>query len=114
MMTWKDVFKVHRKIGAVYFEEKKLKSVLFSLDKRRNRHNYKIGNVYYLCFNNDGKSSEVSLILSLLKVGDIFTVYEKVSPDCWKHAGLNACTSIKEGNDPVNRKSIIVTVEPVK
>lgn len=112
MLKWKEVFKVHRKINALYFENKKLKSALFSLDKRRNRHNYTIGNTLYLCFNDSSQSLEVKLILSSLKVGDVFTVYKKASPDYWIDAGPHVCTGIKKGNDAADRKSIIVVAEP--
>lgn len=113
-LKWKEVFKAHRKRNALYFEGKKLKSVLFSLDKRRNRHNYKDGNSFYLCFDGDSPSSKIRLVLSSVKVGDVFTVYEKISPDYWIDAGLHLCAGIKEGNDTAHRKSLIVIVEPIK
>jgi len=113
-MKWKDVFKAHRQIRAVYFEDSKLKSVLFSPDRRRKRHNFKQGDTIYLCFYRSSKSSAVRQILSLLKVGDSFTVYEKTSPDCWVDAGLHECTEIKDGVDRLNRKSLVLTIKPVK
>ncbi|WP_306537394.1 hypothetical protein [Geobacter sp.] len=112
-MKWQEVFKVHRKIGAVYFEENKLKSVLFSPDKRRKRHNFRQGDTIYLCFDHNSKSSEVGQILTLLKVGNSFTVYEKISPDCWLDAGLHECAAIKDGVDESGKKSLVIMINPV-
>mgnify|MGYP006943735153 CR=1 FL=1 len=109
-----EVFKQHRKIGVVYFEHKKLKSVLFSLDKRRRRKSYRDGDTIYLCFDeNSKKYSEVKHIISWLKIGDVFTVYEKVSSDFWTNAGMHVCVDIGEGLDAENRQSFIVKVKSV-
>src|ERR1039457_1410218 len=112
-MSWNEVFKVHRLIRATYFEDFKIKSMLFSLNKRRSRHNYKEGNTLYCCFDNRMNSQEMNLIFSSLAVGDVFIVYEKIAPDSWDNSGLHVCSSIKEGTDASNRKSLVVMVEPV-
>jgi hypothetical protein len=113
-MTWNEVFKVHRIIGAMYFGGGEIKSMLFSLDKRRGRHNFKEGNHLHFCFDKDKqKSSDIANILSKLKADDTFTVYEKTSPDCWEDRGLHVCASIEDGVDASGRKSLIVTAKPV-
>lgn len=113
-MKWQEVFEVHRKIGAVCFEDDKLKSVLFSTDIRRKRQNYRKGDTIYLCFDRDSKSSEIGQITRALKVGDTFTVYEKTSPDCWIDAGQHQCIEIKDGVDVRDRKSLVLAIKPVK
>lgn len=112
-MKWQEVFEVHRKIGAVYFEGDKLKSVLFSTDMRRKRQNYRINDTIYLCFDCDSKSSEIGQITRGLRVGDTFKVYEKTSPDSWIDAGLHRCSAIKDGVDERNRKSLVLVIKPV-
>lgn len=113
-MKWKEVFKVHRKIRVTYFEDNKLKSVLFSKDKRRKRQNFRQGDTIYLCFDRKSKSENIKQLLSLLNVGDSFKVYEKTSPDSWIDAGLHECTEIRDGVDKFDRKSLIVAIKPVE
>ncbi len=110
VMTWRDVFQVHRKIRAAYVEAGKVKSMLFSQDRRRSRTNYRSGDTLYFCFSK--ASPEVLQILSHLKVGDTFTVYEKVAPDSWNDLGCHQCMFIGDGMDSLKRQSFIVAVRP--
>jgi hypothetical protein len=111
-LTWQEVFQVHRKIRAAYFEAGKVKSMLFSQDRRRKRINYKKGDTLCFCFFES--ALEVKQTLSQLHVGDIFKVYEKVAPDTWADIGNHKCVSIGEGKDAANRAALVVEVEPVK
>ncbi|MDA8428111.1 MAG: hypothetical protein M0T70_02540 [Geobacteraceae bacterium] len=111
-MTWNEVFEVHRKIAAVYFGGGKIKSMLFSQDKRRNRHHYKVGSTLYFCFDSSKNSSEIRLVKTVLEAGDVFRVFEKIAPDVYEDAGLHICKSIGDGVDDLKRPSLVVTVEP--
>lgn len=112
-MNWSQVFRVHRRIGAVYFSGGALKSVLFSVDRRRSRLNFRQGDRLCLCFDEGGSTSEIRQLKSTLKVGDRFVVYEKLAPDAWRDAGVHQCVGMGRGIDANGRDSIVVSMLPV-
>lgn len=112
-MNWSQVFEVHRRIGAVYFDGGTLKSVLFSVDRRRSRLNFRQGDRLFLCFEEGGSTSEMRRLVAKLKVGDRFVVYEKLAPDAWRDAGAHQCVGMGPGIDANGRDSLVVSILPI-
>ncbi|KAB0667523.1 hypothetical protein F6V25_02150 [Oryzomonas japonica] len=108
VMKWQEVFQIHRKIRAAYVEEGQLKSMLFSLDRRRKRFNYRKGDTLCFCFYK--AAPETAQILSSLRIGANFRVFEKVAPDTWNDLGSHTCIFVGDGKDAANRDSLVIEV----
>lgn len=109
-LNWYDVFALHRGIKALYFEGGKIKSLMFSLDRRRLRLNEVHGDQLLFYFPDDFEYD----LLEKVKEGEPFIVYRKISPDRWQNAGLYKVKSIGQGIDSLKRPSFILTVIPYK
>ena len=111
-MKWHDVFKKHRKISAVYTEGRVLKSLAFSLDRRRNRINEKKENSLYFFFNPSHRNNDIKALKNAIKTKIAIPVYYKSAPDNWQDIGAHIVEKYFNGKDSLGRESIVFVVSP--
>lgn len=111
-MKWIDVFKRHRKIAPVYEKNGELESLIFSLDYRRSRINWKEGDCLYLCFRPNVPLRTISPLVKALETKKPVTVFRKISPDNWEELGLHRVVEQTRGKDALGRDSIVFAVSP--
>ena len=109
-LSWVDVRKVHRQPRSLNFKEGRIKSLMFSLDRRRYRLNEVRGDELLFYFPDDFQYD----LLKKVKEGEPFIVFRKVTPNKYFNAGLYKVKKISKGMDKRGKPSLILSVIPNK
>lgn len=113
-MKWKDVFKAHRAVSAVYTKDEEVKSILFSDDYRRRRKNYIKDEKKYLVIAREKETRKTKSILRMCKAGKVVNVFVKKGPDSWENDGKHVIEELILGKDEHGEKSIIIVLNRVQ
>jgi len=98
-MKWDEVFRQHKKMGAIFKEGKVLKSLIFSEDRRRARLNEAKGNELLFCFSPSMMKNDLDAMQKAKIEKTKIRVFRKFGPDDWKDIGFHQITEFKTGVD---------------
>lgn len=98
-MKWNEVFRQHKKMGAIFTDAKVLKSLVFSEDSRRARLNEVKGDQLVFCFPPSMRKNDLDAMQKAKNEKTKVRVFRKFGPDDWKDIGFHQITEYKSGVD---------------
>jgi hypothetical protein len=106
-MKWDEVFRQHKKVGAIFTDGKILKSLIFSEDKRRARLNESKGNELVFYFPPSMRKNDLDAMQKAKNEKTKVRVFRKFAPDDWKDIGFHQIIEFKTGVDKRGDRSLI-------
>ncbi len=97
MLTWADVFSVHRRWQAVSHENDIVRSILSGSDFLFKVYDDESAIDYYIPSTKGYSRMNIAMTNSM-KLRSSFTVFKKISPNVWQNIGLHIAESKHEKN----------------